>query len=246
MSVANRSLRVLVLGASLGLLGGVLPAGPAGASGTPTFYNATNSGFQVFSSTESTGSISANFTVPTVSGCTAAKRGVAFGVLIENINATVSDAPNVAVGCHHGASFYTAFLVVNGSATALSAVITPGDAITVSASMTTATASETFTDNTTGYTQSDSGAGGTPAYQFAGSEPFFNNKNGTVEEVATFSAVSLADVVVNGASIGSYTAATGLGKYVRTTNGDAPPSGTVQIKPGKLGPASFKLTFEHS
>jgi hypothetical protein len=225
-----------------------ISADAAWAAPPPVFYQTSNSGWEVNGTSVSPSSVSAHFTVPTVSGCGTPVRSVAFGVLEEDSAGSANSVvePFVQLDCpgSGGQAHISAGMKLSGVVTIFPTTITPGDAIAVSASATTSGTALTFTDTTTGFTQSATGAGITPYFAYVGSFPR-RNTSGALLGVPRFTQFAFTNAQVNGANMNTFTGATGLAKLIRTTNGSAPPSGIVQIQPAALAAASFNETWRH-
>ncbi len=151
------------------------------------------------------------------------------------------------LGCHASKTLYQGAFNVFGKLTVVTGSIKPNDLISLSGSMSATATKVTFTNKTTGVTKSVSGKGDVAAYGsvIAGSvhEPPLT---GVLLGVPKFTTLTFTSVQVNGANLGTYSSATGLYEFIRTTNGSAPPSGTVQILPGTVGAASFSLVWKHN
>ncbi len=229
-----RTSGVAAVGVAVGLSVQMLAPTTAFAAGVPVIYFAGNAGYQVYSTSVPPASASVQFQVPTLT-CAKGKQGIGFGILLENTSGGVSQ-PIVYEACVKGNPVYTAFILINSSGTTLSTTVHANDLISLSASQTASGTSATFTDNSTGFSSTLTGPGSTPEYAFIGSVP------GT-KKVPTFSTFTFTNARVNGASLGTYTAATGLSQVVQTKRGKTPPKGTVEIQPGTLGLSSFSLTW---
>lgn len=230
-----RTSAVAALGVAAGLSVQMLaPAAPAFAAGVPVTYYAGNAGYDVYSTSVPPANASVQFQVPTLS-CAKGKQDIGFGILLENTSGGVSQ-PIVDEACAKGKPVYTAFILINSSGTTLSTTVHANDLISLSASQTAAGTSATFTDNTTGFSSTLTGPGSTPEYAFIGSVP------GT-KKVPVFSTFTFTNARVNGASLGTYTGATGLSQAIQTKRGKTPPKGTVEIQSGTLGLSSFSLTW---
>lgn len=105
----------------------------------------------------------------------------------------------------------------------------------------------TFSDRSTAITKSVTGKGTLPHTDPSPlvqcTEPPIT---GVLLGVPKFTTLTFTNVQVNGANIGTYTAAPGVYEFIRTTNGSAPPSGTVQILPLGVGAASFSHLWKHN
>ncbi len=219
-------------------------AGTAYASGPPVYYDVSDSSYNVFSSSIPPATVSTTFKVPAVTDCTKSDRQVGFGPGVEDNSGAGAD-PFLVVGCKGGTAVYSANFYMFGTITTASITVHPGNSLSLSASMNASSTSITFDDTTTESSQTESGAGDTAAYGFIGSFPVHNSADKLLG-VPHFATVTFKHALVNGSGIGTYTSATGLYEFIRTTNGEAPPSGTVQIEPGALGSSSFSLSFDHS
>ncbi len=223
----------------------LLSASPAAASGLPTYYSTTNSGYAVYSATTPPARVSAQFRVPTISGCTATDRQIALGVDTQDKGGAGGN-PFLKFGCHASKAFYQGEFNWFGTLVLLSATIKPNDVISVSSSMSSAGTKATFADRTTGFTKTLSGKGLLAAYGSVDAGPIHEPPlTGVLLGVPKFTTLTFTNVQVNGANLGTYTSASGLYEFIRTTNGSAPPSGTVQILPGAVGAASFSLVWKH-
>jgi len=88
----------------------------------------------------------------------------------------------------------------------------------------------TFSDKSTAVTKSVTGKGDVAGYGSVTAAPVHEPLNtGVLLGVPKFTTLTFTNVQVNGTNIGTYTAATGLYEFIRTTNGSAPPSGTVRF-----------------
>jgi hypothetical protein len=234
----------LVLACSVTTSGlALIAASDAYATGFPVYYDASDSSYDIFSSSVPPATASTTLKVPAVTGCTKTNRQVGFGPGVEDSSGAGAD-PFVVVGCKGGKAIYSANFYMFGTITASSVTVHPGNSLSLSVSMTATTTTITFDDTTTGSSQTETGAADTAAYGFVGSFPV--QKGATLLGVPDFARVTFKNVLINGSGIGTYTSATGLYEFIRTTNGSAPPSGTVQIQPGALGTSSFSLTYKHS
>jgi hypothetical protein len=126
----------------------------------------------------------------------------------------------------------------------LPAIVSPGDVIALSASTTSTAGSITFTDVTTGYSKSVTGPGLVADFAYVGSLAKFDDA-GALLGVPQFPSFPFTNAQVNGAGLDTYSAATGLEQFIRTTNGSPPPTGIIQIQPGSLAAASFSETWLH-
>ena len=242
--------RVSRLSAAVGtalilVFAGVLLVGPgrAYASGPPVDYQTSNSGYAVYSSTTPPASVAATFKVPAVSGCKKKAQLIAAGILVEDSSGSGAE-PFIQFGCSGGKAVYSAGLDMFGTITTLTNKVVAGDSVSMFANM-NPTLTEISIQVANGWNTSQSGAGDTAAYGYVGTFPVGNGAAGVLG-VPHFATFSFKKATINSAGLGSYTPSTGLGEYIRTTNGSAPPSGLVQIEPGTLASKSFSLTFEHS
>jgi hypothetical protein len=219
---------------------------PAGATGLPTYYTTETSGYAVYSATTPPAHVSAQFKVPTVSGCTATDRQIAAGAEVQDSGGAGASV-FLKLGCHAGKTIYQGEFNVFGTLAVVTGSIKPNNLISVSGSMSATATKVTFTDKTTGVTKSVSGKGDVAAYASVTAGPIHEPPvTGVLLGVPKFTTLTFTSVQVNGANLGTYTSATGLYEFIRTTNGSAPPSGTIQILPGAVGTASFSLVWKHN
>jgi hypothetical protein len=214
------------------------------ASGLTIDYQPSDSGYSIYSSTIPPATASTNLTVPTVTGCTKADRQIAFGPLVENSSGDGADS-FIEVGCKSGKATYAVGALAFSTLTIFATTVRPGDSISLSAAMNATSTTATVDDTTTGFNQTVSGAADTAAYGYVGSFPVYKSGPKPLH-VPDFGTVSFTSAEVNGAGIGTYTSATGLYEFIRTTNGKASPKGKVQVDPGTLGSTSFSMAFDHS
>ncbi len=242
MRVIGRRVLTMVSTAAGLAVGACLVMQPTSASAAnlPVSYYPTNAGYAVYSTSTPPTTAIAQLRVPALT-CSTENTGVGFGVVVENADGSSRGSPTVGEACNKGQAVYTANININNVNTVLSATVKPNDLLTLSASQTSTATSVTFTDNSTGFTKTLTGTGSTSAFGFVGSVP--DEARPSLTKVATFSTFSFTHVGVNGAAIGTYTAATGLYEAIQTTGGKTPPAGTVEIQPGPLGTSSFSLTW---
>jgi hypothetical protein len=236
----------LILGSGLSLMA---PAGMASASAPQITYTTSLSGYQPSLLASGTPTmVSVSFKVPSVSKCsgTSADQLILIGPQLFISNTTSQATPGLEFGCHAGASTYQGALFGSTTVTVLSAKVSAKDSLTLSASMNASMSSMTFIDHTTGFTQSATDTGGTATGVFLGALGV-NGSSGsnTLLAVPKFSKVSFTAATVNGSSLATW-ALGSLYEFIRTTNGSAPPSGSIQIVPGKLATSKFTLTYKHS
>ncbi len=243
--MASRILRLSVGGLAIFLGVTQLSVTSVGASSIPTIYSATNAGYNL-NRPEASGSVSGSFKVPTISGCTAAYRAVAVGVVADASNGHLAN-PFLVIGCRHGSPLYRVEFNMSGTLSFPVATVSAGDKIALSASMTTSSANATFTDTTTGFSKTMSGPGGSAMDHFLGTGAVHNPPlTGVLLGVPQFATFSITSARIDGATIGTYTTDSGFSRFVRTSNGSAPPGGTVQVLPGAVHPQSFGMDWQHS
>jgi hypothetical protein len=239
----SRVTSVVAVGAALGvaILAVALPT-PALAAGTPVGYYASLAGYVIDTEGSATppSTIAGRFQVPAVT-CTKMKSDVGFGVVVDNNDGSAWASVAVDESCVRGKPTYAANINIHSVKTVLSTTLNPNDLITVSASQTPGGTSATFTDNTTGFTQTLTGTGGTAETAAIGAvsdtlRPTLN--------VPMFPTFSFTNAQVNGADIGTYTAADGLMEAVQTKRGVQTSKRIVQIQPSAfVGTSSFQLTW---
>jgi hypothetical protein len=242
----KRSLRragsgAVALGLAVPLLAG---AQAASAAGLPTYYSTTNAGYAVYSTSAPPAHVSARFNVPTISNCTGTDVQIGLGIGVQDGGGSGASI-FVKLGCSSGTPVYRAEANMFGKLTVLTTPISPNDPIGLSATMTSAATRATITDKTTGYKKTFTGKADVAAYGTVTADPIHVPPvTGVLLGVPQFTKFSFTMAQVDGVDLGTYTAATGLYEFVRTTNGLAPPGGIVQIQPGAPRTASFPLAFK--
>jgi len=216
----------------------------AARSTVPTSYGAS-SGYEVASTVAPLTSARASLTVPSVNPCPNTEE-----VDVEVLFSTNSGPSGVGVqlACDQGFSSYLPHVTSDGSRENIPTTVTIGDALTLSVSMTPTQSSFTFIDNTTGFSYTQLGPGAVATAASIGTTAIL--KDPLVSPVAysipKSSPVSFSGVQVNGRNLSTYTSSTGLLEDIETTNGDGPPSGTIQVMPSALRKSSsFSLMWKH-
>jgi hypothetical protein len=190
--------------AAVGMVGLVFSAAsPAGAStAAPTALpslaapgaNAQSvgqAGYEITTAPASS-SASASFTVPTVTGCTSKLTGIGAGSLIFTGSGSTASASGVLVFivCQSGSPLYQAQGIVNGTATAFSVAVAPGDAVSTSVSVTATKTKVTFKDTTKAFSKSLSGAGAVPAVVLDGIDSLVNSSTGVKLPIPKFGTIN--------------------------------------------------------
>jgi hypothetical protein len=204
-------------------------------------WNCYDSGYSVSLSGQTSSTLSAQFTVPTVgchlAGCTpacpTAYRAVGPFSAIYDTTGSAS-YPWLLIGCSGSKPIIRAYLTLRGVQYGpLNFSVKAGDIVTMSVSMSSQATTVTFTDGA--FTRSKTGAGAAPASAFVSIGPVSNGSKLT--GVPQFTRLTFTNILVDGTTFTDYT--TGRLKYIRTSNGTAPPSsggtGIVQILPSNLG-----------
>jgi len=221
----------------LALIGVAIVPTEASAAGVHPYYSTFLAGYDVINNTPAPSPLSAQFTVPTISGCGAkgANRDNQFvGVMVED-NSTTYIFSGLYFGCQKGEPFDQGVFINYDAATTSSVSVSAGETVAVSATMNEQSSSLSF-GVVGGSTQTLAVAEDTAVSAFVGAD--------STGGVPDFGKIKFSDVDLNG--IGLSPATTGIDRAIRTTNGKAPPSGMVQIQTGRLTSASFSLRFEHS
>ena len=214
-----------------------------------TYSDNYGSGYQVTSTTPAPTSVTVQFTVPSLSRCSSATGFVVAAPELGNFSGSDFIASGVELGCVNGSATYTPVYTAFATdlSVALPTTVSPGDALTLSLSMTPSQSTSTFTDHSTGRTITESGKGIAANAAYIGTNTIFTANTGTVYPFPKFSPMSFTGVQVSGEKLSSFNASTGLSEYIQTTNGDAPPGGTIQMLPSALTKSSsFKITWKHS
>jgi hypothetical protein len=183
-----------------------------------------------------TSSVSAKFTVPTISGCTSAESGVGFGSLISS-NTGEPTGALVLVGCFSSAPVYEAFTIVNGNETKATFTPAPGDVIRVNSNETASSASTKFDDVTQGQTITGSASSGATNYAILAGVDAFDGSSGQLP-VPTFTTVQFTGGKIDGVKVGT---ARATAYNMNATNSQ------VQIKTSALtGGNAWTEKFIHS
>jgi hypothetical protein len=153
----------------------------------------------------------------------------------------------VQLACDRYFTSYIPYITSNGSRENIPTTVTVGDALTLSVSMTPTQSSVTFIDNTTGFKYTQPGRGATATGASIGTVAIIKNPVSPVTySIPKLSPMSFAGVQVNGTNLSTYTSSTGLLEDIETTNGNAPPSGKIQVMPSALTKSSsFSLKWKH-
>jgi hypothetical protein len=176
-----------------GALGGVR-FGPdnMNSSGQAGYYDLT---------APATSSVSAKFTVPTISGCTSAESGVGFGSLIFS-NTGEATGALLLVGCFSSAPVYEAVTLVNGSQTIATFTPAPGDVIKVKSKETASSASTKLDDVTQGQTVTGSASSGATNDAILAGVDSFDGSSGQLP-VPTFTTVQFTGGKIDGVTVGT-------------------------------------------
>jgi hypothetical protein len=154
----------LAVGLTAVSLGFGAPA--AQAAGAANMKSPLFAGYAAAPAASGATTASDTFKVPTVSGCTATTSAASSGAAISSTLKKLWGA-GVVLGCKGGKAGYEGTGTIASVTTNLLAV-SPGDTITVTASLTASKGSITFADTTKKFSKTLSGAGGTAMYALDG------------------------------------------------------------------------------
>jgi len=195
-------------------------------------------GYQAAVTAGSATSSAARYTVPTLS-CTSAYRAITpvAGVAVNNF-ASYSSA-FLFVGCHNGTAAYFPALVVNGTeANYTTTPLAAGDAVKVSANVTTTGTTVQVTDVTKGITKKLTGAGANSSAAYVGASDWVTG-TGTLLGVPSFGTLTFTHCFIDGTALAGWNPA----KYQRVNS-----SNIVQIATGALSSTgtAFPVYYRHS
>lgn len=200
--------RLATVGGATAVVGLWLPIASANAAvggapggvrvGPDTLNNSSEAGYFDLKA-PATSSVSAKFTVPTISGCTSAESGVGFGSLIFS-NTGEPTGALVLVGCFSSAPVYEAFTLVNGNQTMATFTPAPGDVIKVNSKETASSASTKLDDVTEGQTATGSASSGATNYAILAGVDAYDGSSGQLP-VPTFTTVQFTGGKIDGVTV---------------------------------------------
>ncbi len=232
--------RLATVGAATAMVGLWLPISSANAAvGALRFTtnNATSTAqagyFQL--TPPAISSVSANFTVPTIIGCTATDTAVGFGTFI--FTSSSASGASVTVGCVSGTPVYEGALIVNGVEMPTSFTPAPGNVIMAKTKETASKTSVTLYDITQAAADNETASvGGTNSAILAGVDTL-NGSSGQLP-VPNFTKVHFTAGKIDGTTVG----ASGAGAYDLNATGSQ-----VQIKTSALtGGNAWTEKFIHA
>jgi len=225
----------------IALFGASLVSSDAYASGATPDYNAYNAGYGLIAPSTAPSEVTAQFKIPAITSCTSKNQQIGVGVLAQ---ASGGDSifSYVQMGCVHGVAVYQAMFSAYGTVTPVSLTVAAGDTVGLGANMNETNSSLTF-GVVGGFSETKDVSNDTAVNGFIGTVPILGGKKDKLLGVPNFGKIAFKDADINLVGIGTYSA--DLYELIRTNNGDAPPTGTVQVQPGTLKSTSFPLKFQH-
>src|SRR5579871_701259 len=157
--------RLSVPAFAVGLAAASVGLGAPAAQAAPANVTLTTFAGYGVPTAPATATASMGFKVPTVSGCTSAKSGVAIGAgVTAGTGGTLSvTGAAVVIGCTSGKASYGGVLEIKNKVTTLTVTVSPGDSILLSASLSATKATVSFADSTKHFSKSLTGTGVTPS-----------------------------------------------------------------------------------
>ena len=200
----------------------------------------TFAGYQTAVTAGSATTSAASFTVPALS-CTAATVGIAPDAGVAANNFKTASVAGVFIACAKGKAVYYPFLVANGAQADYTTVhLSAGDAINLSASVTTSGTTVQVTDTTKSVTVTNTitGAGASADAAWIGDESGVNS-TGALIGVPNFGKLTFTNCLVDGTALGGWHPKA----YQRVNS-----HGTVQIATGGPWPGgtAFTTHYQHS
>jgi len=217
----------------------ILRAGAARAGAASVNSSRIFAGYVTAVPVGSATSVTATFTVPTLS-CAPPNLGIAPGVF-ESVNRNgLLTAAGVAVKCESGKRVYFPVLDINNVGHSFRASpAAAGDVINLSASVTTTATTVQVTDVTKNVTTTLTGAGARPRAAFIGDLAWASNK-GVLLGVPNFGKLKFFNCMINSQALGS----TNPQEFQRVNR-----KGIVQIATGPFSPPgglAFATYYKHS